>query len=108
MNLMIDDERAPSYVESRWGIKVDKLVRTAQEGINDLKANKIDVLFLDHDLQSFDSEGNEITGTSIMLFLKENPEYLPNRIIFITMNPIGLQRMSGIYEEILRSQNANS
>ena len=96
--LLIDDIR---------NFNVDRVCRTYEDGINALKSEKWDILYLDHDLgDSYeDSEGvhRELTGYSIMCWLEEHPEHLPGEIEFVTANPVGRDKMMAVrrklYEE---------
>jgi len=92
--LLIDDTRD----ESSDNIKrrVDIIARNYWDGINCLKMACWDVLLLDHDLNSFEDPNDahsEKTGYDIMLFFEEFPEYLPKKIILVTSNPVGRDRM---------------
>lgn len=98
--LLIDDVRDPGYVNAKWNVKVTDVARTFSEGINALKQGNVGTLLLDHDLASFDGEDNELTGCSIMLFLEENPEYLPRRIILVTSNPVGRDKMQVVMNKL--------
>lgn len=100
--LLIDDIRDVEFVNKNWNVQVTDVARTFAEGINALKENKIDTLLLDHDLASFDEEGNELTGYKIMLFLEENPEYLPNKILLVTSNPVGRDKMQTVISKLFK------
>lgn len=88
--LVIDDQR---------DIKADKVARTFTDGINALKSDKWDVLYLDHDLGSF-VDGVEKTGYDIMVFLEENTEYLPGRIEIVSSNPVGRRNMQIVIDKL--------
>ena len=89
--LLIDDCR---------NIAADVICRTYEEGIEALKHNKFSVLFLDHDLASFDEGGREKTGYDVLCFLEANPELLPKRIELVTSNPVGRQNMKVVIEKL--------
>lgn len=101
-NLLIDDLREVAHIHAKYGIALNanEVARTFAEGINSLKAGKIDTLLLDHDLGCFDDEGNELTGYKVMLFLEEHPEYLPNRIVLVTSNPVGRAKMQTVIDKL--------
>lgn len=100
-NLLIDDERGVAAIELSTGIKVTEIARTFADGINALKqGEKVNVLLLDHDLGSFDEEGNELTGYKIMVFLEEHPEYLPKSIVLVTANPVGRAKTQAVIDKL--------
>lgn len=96
--LLIDDLRNESFINHTHKVIVTKVARSFQEGVALLKSEKWDLVMLDHDLASFDDEGVELTGTHIMTFLLDNPEYRPKDILFVTNNYHGFQRMKSILE----------
>lgn len=100
--LLIDDLRDVDFVNKSWNVAVTDVARTFAEGINALKAGNVDTLLLDHDLACFDDEGNELTGYKVMLFLEENPEYLPKRIILVTSNPVGRAKMQTVVDKLFQ------
>lgn len=88
--LAIDDERPCIFA--------DVLCRTAQSGIHALKTmGPFDALFLDHDLCALkaqqDDRGHELTGYSVLLFLEEFPEFMPDEIHLLTSNGSGRDKM---------------
>lgn len=98
--LLIDDLRDVGYVNSGWNVKVTDVARTFDEGIEALKRGNVDTLLLDHDLACYDSDGNEMTGYKVMLFLEEHPEYLPKRILLVTSNPVGRAKMQTVIDKL--------
>lgn len=56
-----------------------------------------DALFLDHDLcavkAQHDERGNELTGYTVLTFLEEHPEFLPQEIHLLTNNGSGRTKM---------------
>lgn len=56
-----------------------------------------DVLYLDHDLADPDPHN---TGEGIMKFLEENTLFLPKKIVLVTSNPVGRQRMNVIIKKL--------
>ena len=83
--LVIDDLRVFHYA--------DKHARTFWDGLSALQEEKWELLLLDHDLASFDADGKEFTGYDILCYLEENPQYLPDKILLVTSNPSGRERM---------------
>lgn len=100
--LLIDDLRDVDFVNKNWNVQVTDVARTFAEGVESLKNGSVDTLLLDHDLACFDSEGTELTGYKIMLFLEENPEYLPKRIILVTSNPVGRAKMQTVIDKLFQ------
>lgn len=86
-HLLIDDMR---------NIKADDIARTYQEGIEFLSKNKYSHLWLDHDL------GEEKTGYDIMCWLEEHQENLPDKIICISSNPVGRERINVVIKKLNR------
>lgn len=102
-SLLIDDSREVDFVEATWGVKVTNVARTFAEGINALKNDgPFEVLLLDHDLASYDEEGNELTGYKVMLFLEENVHLLPARIELVTSNPVGRDNMKVVINRLYK------
>ena len=85
MDLVIDDER---------DIKADLVCRTYESGIAALRANKIDTLYLDHDLGQ--KHGKD--GYGIACFLERNAEHRPRIIIIVSQNPVGVQKIQSAIE----------
>jgi hypothetical protein len=99
--LLIDDVRTASFIKSTYNIDVTTVAKSFAEGISELKANgPWDLLLLDHDLSSYNEEGDELTGTHIMAFLEDNPELLPKDLKLVTANPVGGRRMQDIWNRI--------
>ena len=77
--LLIDDQR---------NLPADRVARTFQEGIEALREQHWEVLYLDHDLGDFSIiDGRELTGYDVACWLEENPQFLPDRIEIVTSNP---------------------
>lgn len=94
--LLIDDIR---------NISADRVCRTYQDAIEALKSQYWDVVLLDHDLGCFeeiDGRRVELTGTDICRFLLAYPEYRPGRILLVTANPVGKQRMQELIDDMQR------
>lgn len=86
--LLIDDLRE---------IPADVVARTFDAGIEALKSEKFDVLYLDHDLGDDDPKK---TGYGVMNFLEANPEHLPGKIVLVTANPVGRVNMQRVIERL--------
>lgn len=100
-SLLIDDVRTVEFIEATYGAKPTNVARTFSDGIAALKSDgPFDILFLDHDLACFDFEGTELTGYTVMLFLEENPELLPGKIVIVSSNPVGRQKMNVVIEKL--------
>ena len=81
----------------------DCVARTAQEGIKQLQENgPWDLLYLDHDLASYDETGKEITGYDILCWLEQNTEFMPRKITLVSANPVGTEKMQAAINSILR------
>jgi hypothetical protein len=103
--LLIDDCRSETdlYQQGQKKCKVHVIARNYWEGIKQLKDNgPWDLLYLDHDLQSYDKDNKESTGYDIMCFLEEHIEYLPSEIICVSSNPSGKKRIEQVIEVIKR------
>lgn len=102
--LLIDDIRDIEMVMPNYRSYSDftaTTVRNFQMGIIALKMHgPFDILFLDHDLASFDENGKEKTGYDIMCFLEENPEYLPGEISIVSSNPVGRRNMQVVIDKL--------
>lgn len=89
--LLIDDKR---------NIKATLVCRTYDEGLSALKSEKWQLLYLDHDLGCYDENGREKTGYDIMCFLEEYPQYLPEKIMIVSSNPVGRKRMQVVIDKL--------
>jgi len=89
--LLIDDLRE---------VGADYTARTYADGIDALRKGGWDVLYLDHDLGCFDESGREQTGYDIMCWLEANPEFLPGKIVLVTSNPSGRQKMQQVVDKL--------
>jgi len=88
--LLIDDKR---------DLTANRVARNYDQGIVALQQEKWDLLLLDHDLGDF-SHDKEKTGYDILLFLEENPQYLPKGIQIVSSNPVGRQRMQVVIDKL--------
>jgi hypothetical protein len=94
--LLIDDLR---------DIKADVIARTYDEGIAALKTQgPFTVLYLDHDLASYDQYGREKTGYDVMCFLEANLRYLPASIIIVSSNPVGRKNMEVVIDKLYKDK----
>lgn len=100
--LLIDDCRD----ETNVGCELDIIARNYWTGIEALKLRVWDILYLDHDLNSFDSSGSvEYTGYSVMCFLEEHPIHLPKKIICVSSNPAGRARIEMVIKKLYGELN---
>ena len=92
--LLIDDIR---------NISADIVARDYFEGIKALEDNPpFEILYLDHDLASFDDAGKEKTGYDIMCWLEEHPEKLPKKIEIVSSNPVGRQNIQRVIDKLYK------
>lgn len=90
--LLIDDLR---------NLGADIIARNYWAGIDALtKMGPWDLLLLDHDLASYENDGTERTGYSIMCWLEQNPQYRPREIQFVTSNPVGRNKMEVVRKRL--------
>jgi hypothetical protein len=87
--LLIDDFRE---------LNCDKTCRTVADGIKALQEQIWDELYLDHDLGIYASD--ERTGYDVLCWLEANPQFLPKKIILVTSNPVGRQRMQQALDKL--------
>lgn len=86
--------------------EADCVARTAQEGIKQLQENgPWDLLYLDHDLASYDEHGKEITGYDILCWLENYPQFMPHKITLVSANPVGRDKMQAAINSIYRKMN---
>jgi len=84
--LVIDDYK---------NIKADYIARTFEDGVRKLRSEKWDLLYIDHNLGEFKKSGYDI-----MVFLKENKQYIPKMIICISDSPDGELLINGMIKDI--------
>ena len=100
--LLIDDTRDETSTQVKQ--RLDVIARNYNEGINQLILNgPWDLLLLDHDLSSFDSENcKEWTGYDIMCFLEDpaNEQYRPKRIVCVSSNPAGAKKINIVIDKL--------
>jgi hypothetical protein len=85
MTLLIDDER-PAMT--------DCIVRCYDLAMELLKLKVWRTVYIDHDL------GGQKTGYDLLCWLEENKEYLPDRIICVSANPVGKEKMDKLIERL--------
>ena len=90
-HLLIDDMR---------NIRADRVARTFEAGIKALEEEIWDVLWLDHDLGQEDGKD----GTGIMNWLEAHPDRLPKRIVCVSSNPVGRDRITKISRRLLKKR----
>ena len=101
--LLIDDTRmetAPNIMR-----RVDLIARNYWTGIDSLtKMGPWDLLLLDHDLSSYDANGKEWTGYSIMCWLEDpqNESFRPKEIRIVSSNPEGARRMQVVIDKLYK------
>jgi hypothetical protein len=82
------------------------VARNYDEGIRQLEINgPWDLLLLDHDLASFDDNGEEYTGYDVMCWLEAHPEFLPDKIECVSANPVGRARIIAVCTNLYRERN---
>ena len=95
--LAIDDCRECSYASI--------VARTYDEGIKALTLlGPWDILHLDHDLGTIricKINGREATGYNVLVFLENNPEFIPKRITIITGNPAARPKMTALAKDLM-------
>ena len=92
--LLIDDQR---------NLPADRVARTYKDGIEALREQHWDLLYLDHDLGDFSGvEGRELIGYDVACWLEENPQFLPDRIEIVTSNPAGRRKIQLALERCRR------
>ncbi len=89
--LIIDDLRVFDIKEG------DRIARTFSEGIQALQEGPWDLLLLDHDLGDPDPRH---TGYDVLCWLEQSPQFLPQEIQLITMNPVGRQKMKLVINKL--------
>ena len=66
-----------------------------QEAIKILQNNKIDYLFLDHDLGgTVFAKSDENSGYAVAKWLEENKSFIPANIFLHSLNPDGVKNMN--------------
>jgi CheY-like chemotaxis protein len=73
-----------------------------EDCINILKTHEIDILSLDHDLNGHihvESGGKEETGYDVALFLNQNPQYIPKKVILHSKYELGRKKMKELLPE---------
>jgi CheY-like chemotaxis protein len=88
--LMIDDQKeakhitkdkyADNFSDKYFTDEEVHVVRTYEEGIEELKKGGYDTLLLDHDLRE------KHNGHDVLMWLESNPQYFPSKIALITAN----------------------
>lgn len=108
--LIIDDERDVEQVEYRMRDLYGKSILPNAEFVicKDYNSGILalmqqgpwDVLYLDHDIASYDENYIEKTGYSVMCFLEEEPRLLPKKIYCISASPVGRQRINQVISKL--------
>lgn len=85
--LWIDDERFPPHAHY-------SVARTAGQAKTLMLEKSWDVMYVDHDLASFDESGKETTGYDVLKwFFEKTNGPLPTRFVLLTSNPVGRQNL---------------
>lgn len=96
--IWIDDMRNPPPD------MVCDIARDYAQAVDLLARNIYDILYIDHDLASFDAEGREKTGYDVLMHIvqmKMDGRLVPREFHLLTANPVGAERMQGIIERYL-------
>lgn len=92
--LSIDDER---------NLGTDRVARTFDDGIKALRdEGPWYAVWFDHDLGEI---GPQRTGYDILLWLEQHPQYWPERIHVVSLNPVGKAAMCVVAQRIMRQKN---
>jgi len=104
--LVLDDDRGrlKQFMEKLIGHDVC-CVETAQEAIRKLKEEEIfDYAFFDHDLGGkvfVESGGQDFTGWDVAVWLTQNIEKQPKKIVIHSFNPAGAANMKSLLPQAL-------
>jgi len=101
IGLYVDDIRPlpVHYSSQEWDV-----ARTYDEAITKLQQNKYTTLSLDHDIASWNSEGREMTGYDIALWLAQRQHdnlYIPSTILVHSANPVGVANIQSVIDRYL-------
>jgi hypothetical protein len=92
------EERIKHFQNNLIGCDVF-ITQDIEKCIEKLKQDKVDYLFLDHDLNGNSfvaSGGEEKTGYDVAKWLNENPEYMPHNVILHSLNSVGRKNMKNL------------
>jgi len=110
--LLIDDCRHETdmYAQGHKKCRLTVIARDYWEGMKQLLDNgPWDLLYLDHDLQSYDEDGKEFTGYDVMCEIEKmhhNGDHrVPKEIICVSANPSGKDRIEATIEAMKRRDN---
>jgi hypothetical protein len=93
--LLIDDIRRFKDVCHSEDGDTEVVARNYNDGVELLKTNTWDELYLDHDLGDYSK-----TGYDVMCWLETHPARLPPAVYFVTSNPAGEQRMRQVLDKL--------
>jgi len=94
-------ERGALLIDDLRKLNVERTARSYNAGIEALAERHWDVLYLDHDLGDFSGpEGRERTGYDVMCWLEANTEHLPSKIVIVSANSVGRQRMTQVIDKL--------
>lgn len=96
--LFVDDERT---APAGWDI-----AKNYDEAISKLSTHDYDEVSLDHDIASFNSDGREMTGYDIALWLANRKialgEYVPPIVRCHSANPPGRSNVQSVIDRYLK------
>lgn len=73
--------------------------KTSHQAICCLKWwTKVEEMSLDHDLGIDPETGEDDTTRKVILFLCENPQYWPDKVVVHSANPVGVEWLEGMIE----------
>lgn len=97
--LLIDDIRT---------FPADLIARTYDDAIDAIMNDgPWSTVLIDHDLGDYTNLDHEKTGYDIMLFLENNPQYLPEEITCISANPAGRERINSVISRLYENPAKN-
>lgn len=99
MNVLVLEDAQYRIESFRKMFKLCNLVISEDTAfvINELKKNKWDILFLDHDLHGeIHVPSGPDTGWEICKFLLDNPDCMPKRVVLHSHNRKGVEEMKKI------------
>lgn len=102
--LVVDDLRSIEPFNRLHQNDTVVLARTYDEAIQKLTNLQVDHLYLDHDLGCIDDDGKELTGYSVLCYIRDELSYLPGEIILITSNPVGRKNMQALIDNDLKEK----
>lgn len=100
--LWMDDERFPPNPHY-------SVARTAGQAKTAMIDKSWDVIYVDHDLASFDETGKETTGYDVLKwFFEETNRPLPTRFVLLSSNPVGRRNLVELIKQYAPSATIDS